>query len=238
MYLFTIDLIFSVRRFGKSIDAYVLLYRIKVRNDFDFYDEYSRTEITILTVFANSISFWLSLFSCFTFLFDFLYAKNFNNYKIIQNILSKIEQTKLKELKELELNNDSDESNLSFEQKIKDYNIVINEDYSNKENLIDNSNEEFENSKNETLKLPKLHFFDYIFNNFYCGKRCCCKYNKQMLISTSNQIIYKYFSIENILYNQLKFENLLKDYKWNNPRLKSIKNIKLINQLNNYLLNI
>ena len=26
-------------------------------------------------------------------------------------------------------------------------------------------------------------------------------------------------------------ENLLKDYKWNNPNLNSIKNIKLINKL-------
>ena len=86
----------------------------------------------------------MSLFSSFSFLFDFLYAKNFNNYKIIQSILSKIDRIKLKELQEYEfINDDSDESNVSIEPKIKDNNIVIKEDYYNKENLNDNLNEEF-----------------------------------------------------------------------------------------------
>ena len=41
----------------------------------------------------------------------------------------------------------------------------------------------------------------------------------------------KYYSIENLVYNQFMLENLLHDYKWNNPDFKSIKNIDLINQL-------
>ena len=41
----------------------------------------------------------------------------------------------------------------------------------------------------------------------------------------------KYYSIENLVYNQFMFENLLKDYKWNNPDLNSIKNIELIYKL-------
>ena len=65
-------------------DKYVHLYTIKVNNNLEYYDEYIRTKVTWLTIFANSFSLWMSLFSSFSFLFDFLYAKNFNNYKIIK----------------------------------------------------------------------------------------------------------------------------------------------------------
>ena len=46
-----------------------------------------------------------------------------------------------------------------------------------------------------------------------------------------NNILAKYFSIENLVYNQFMLENLLKDYKWNNPDLNSINNIELIYKL-------
>jgi hypothetical protein len=58
--------------------------------------------------------------------------------------------------------------------------------------------------------------------------------NKIDIINTCNAIIFKYLSIENILYSQIIFENLLKDYKWNEPNLTridsnfSIKKLKLI----------
>ena len=31
-----------------------------------------------------------------------------------------------------------------------------------------------------------------------------------------------------IIYNQMKLENLFKDYKWNNPELNTIENNKMI----------
>ena len=34
--------------------------------------------------------------------------------------------------------------------------------------------------------------------------------------------MYKYLSIDNLLYNQLILEGLFKDYKWNNPSLRNI----------------
>ena len=87
--------------------------------------------------------------------------------------------------------------------------------------------------ENKESILPKYHFFDFICNLF----SCCCKNNKkQKCITTCNEIREKYYSIENILYNQLMMENLLKDYKWNNPDLKFIKNIQLIDKLN-YIIN-
>ena len=50
----------------------------------------------------------------------------------------------------------------------------------------------------------------------------CCNIKRQKAICACNNIILKYYSIENILYNQIMIENLLQDYKWNNPELKNI----------------
>ena len=58
--------------------------------------------------------------------------------------------------------------------------------------------------------------------------------NKNLeLISNCNKILLKYMSIESILYNQLMLENLLEDYKWNNPHLNNISNNILINKIQN-----
>ena len=43
--------------------------------------------------------------------------------------------------------------------------------------------------------------------------------------------ISKYVSIDYLLLNQIKFENLMKDYKWNNPKLNDIKKNELIYKL-------
>jgi len=59
--------------------------------------------------------------------------------------------------------------------------------------------------------------------------------NKKELIQKCNEIISKYYSIENIIYNQIKLENLMKDYRWNDPRLNNFDNNQLIEQLKNSL---
>lgn len=56
---------------------------------------------------------------------------------------------------------------------------------------------------------------------------------RQEIIDKCNEIILKYYSVENILYNQLMLEILLKDYKWNDPELNKLDNNKLILQLKN-----
>ena len=73
-------------------------------------------------------------------------------------------------------------------------------------------------------------------NNIYCSRKCCCNYKKQILLSTSNYLLSKYFSTENILYNQIMIENIIKDYKWNNHRFKNIQNNELISKLKTYFL--
>ena len=72
-----------------------------------------------------------------------------------------------------------------------------------------------------------------MFNNVYC--KCCCFIKKQKLIDSCNRILFKYFSIENILYNQILFENLMKDYHWNNLYLKEINQNESVVDFMKYL---
>ena len=104
------------------------------------------------------------------------------------------------------------------------------------DDIIENEEEDDFNQdeKNRAIiKLPKLRFIDYILNNIYCVQ-CCIMNKRQKLIDTSNEIIYKYFSVENLLYNQIRFENLMKDYNWNNIEMKSIRQNNLIIDLKKY----
>ena len=221
---------------------YDFLYKIKVDSNYDFYDEYIRTKVSWLNIFSNSFSLMMSFYSGFKIVFYFLYAKNFNNYKIVQNILSTNSKLNLKEKKNIELYSDFSKLGqlINNQNEQKDI-ITIKDENSDKENLIENNNEYNENQNNnnnnkeDSFELPKLHLFDFIFNTFYLCKKFKCK--NQNMISTSNEILLKYFSIERILYNQIKFENLMKDYRWNNPRQKSIQNNELIIKLKNYMLN-
>ncbi len=63
-------------------------------------------------------------------------------------------------------------------------------------------------------------------NNIYCKK--FTELNAQEIIRICNEIMSNYLSVESILYNQIMLENILKDYKWNNPQLNSIDNNKLL----------
>lgn len=45
--------------------------------------------------------------------------------------------------------------------------------------------------------------------------------------------MYRYLSIDSLLFNQINIENLLKDYKWNNPLLNKVQNNQMIVKLNN-----
>ena len=59
---------------------------------------------------------------------------------------------------------------------------------------------------------------------------------KIFIFCVLHDLLSKYFSIENILYNQIMIENIIKDYKWNNLRFKNIQNNELISKLKTYLL--
>ena len=59
-------------------------------------------------------------------------------------------------------------------------------------------------------------------NNVYFKRKNRIK--EQKVIDICNKILSKYTSIDIFLYNQIIFENLLKDYKWNDNDLKYIGN--------------
>ena len=90
---------------------------------------------------------------------------------------------------------------------------------------------EIPNTINEIENIKKLSFKHFFLNGFYL--KCFNRINENKVIDLCNYILSKYISIDLLLYNQIMFENLLKDYKWNNPDLGNINKNKLINRLIN-----
>ena len=198
---------------------YKILYIFNSVNQFDDYIEYKRKKVSVFDLIANICSLALTIFNAFKLGFSILYSSNFDNYKIIDRILSTRDISTQKitlspllpELKDIDEENEDE-----YENEKKDKLIEAKKVEENMQSI-----------------LPKYHFFDFICNLFSC---CCKNNNAQKCINVCNEIKKKYYSIENILYNQFMMENLLKDYKWNNPDLKFIKNIQLIDKLN-YIIN-
>ena len=195
--------------------------------DNDYIDLYSRTKKGIFDPISSICSLALTVYNGFIFVFCGYYSNNFDNYKIIERILAKNKKTD----KKGKINENSDKIESSDDLDKKDALLDSNSN-NNEENIIDKEKEENNDNDNDLEgenMLPKLHFYDFLFNNFYSKK--CCAGSKQELISTCNEIVSKYNSIDYILYNQIKLENLLKDYKWNNPKLNDIQNNKLMTDL-------
>ena len=203
-------------------------------NPNNYIDLYSRTKRSIFDPIANICSLALTIYNAFILVFCGFYSNNYDNYKIVKKILSKGGKpyNKINEKRELlQLSDDLDKNDALIKSNIKN-----NEE----ENIIADDNEEEENNiynineQNEFKIHPKLHFYDFLFNNFYCKK--CCNSNKQNFVSTCNEIVSRYNSVDYILYNQIKLENLFKDYKWNDPKLNDINNNQLIMDLNLFAL--
>ena len=225
-----------------TCDKIVLM--LKFNNPFEGIHFYKRSSISILDYLANIAALGTSIFNGFCKVFVLIYSKNFDNYKIVENILSKeAKRTKIIELSDNNINDNSSISKLKknlINTDIIDDKLYSDDNYSSKENMIindidieENNTIEGENIKMIT-KLPKLRFFDFIFNNVY--SKCCLYIKRQKLIDSCDEVLYNYYSIENILYNQIMFENLMKDYKWNNPELKSIHKNRFNKNLNKYLI--
>ena len=199
-----------------------------------FSDCYIRTKKSIFDSISDICSLSLTFYSIFVFILDLLYSDNFNNNVIIQNILNKNKKIQ----KILNLNN---KSTSQFGDMI-ELSKVNNINNDNSDNIIYNGrakksidNLDYKNKKDKKSNkelFPKFYFYDFIANNFYFKQ--CCLSNKQEIISLCNDIISKYYSIEYIIYNQMKLENLFKDYKWNNPELNNIENNKMISNLKSF----
>ena len=192
--------------------------------DFNSYDQYKRTKISIFDVIANICSLSMTIMGGFAYFFSNYYSNSYDNYEIIEKILSK--------KKSGNNNKDFDKEN------------IINKESSNTEAILRNSNtdeidiEEPEKKEEEKLiikeedkrTLPKIKFIDFILNNLPFDK-CCGKSKSQAILSSCNELISEYYTVEYIIYNQMMLENLLKDYKWNDPSLNNVEANKFINKI-------
>ena len=216
---------------------YKILMGIHIENPHQVYDEYKRKRITELDILSTISALFSPIRLVFLFIYRF-YSKNFNNYKIIENILNqKYKKNKLIELKEFSEKKDSPIKDLNDNEKqeilIKSELIEKSEE-SEDINGIKKEQKESESmpDKNDRI-LPKYSFGQFFLNNLYC-KNCkiCNKYKEQQeIINLCNTINMNYLSIDSLLYNQMMLENLFKDYKWNNSLLNNIKNNDLILKL-------
>ena len=222
---------------------------IVLLNTKDTIHEYLRQKKEWLSVLANIFALGNTFYSFFTKIFYMIYSKKYDHYKIFKNILLLDETIKksksifINETSNLQLNKVVDEKTLEV-QEIRVISSNKSDNISSSSNSSNNNDKGSEFPINEkedkdddneinNLNLPKLPFVDFFFNNFYSGK--CCKSNKHKLMTLCSKIIYRFNSIENILYNQIRFENLLNDYKWNNPKLKNVQNNKTILEMRNNL---
>ena len=225
---FSTDISTNLKTDGIKILSYILINKNEYNNYFDLY---SRTKKGIFDPISCICSLALTVYNGFIFIFCGYYSKNFDNYKIVEKILSK---NKKKPIKMKDIIDKNDNIEISDELDKKDALLSSNSD-DNQENKINNEKDkdhdinDYISEKEEERILPRLHFYDFFFNNIYFKK--CCSSNKQDLLETCNEIVSKYNSIDYILYNQMKFENLLKDYKWNNPKLNDIQNNQLMKDI-------
>ena len=218
---------------------YRMLGRIIFNIDFNHYDEYNRIKISFWDSLSNVCSLSLTIFNGLSFFLTGFYSNSFDNYKIIEKILSDKKPEKKEKPKKIELTNISNKTDPLIQEREEEKEIINTnnkeeekfEEENQKYNIEDNEEDNEKDNNIQKRNLPKLRFIDFIFNNVYSSKRC--KNNRQEIISICNELISKYNSIENTLYFQLKLENLLKDYKWNNPELGKLDNNQLIIQLKN-----
>ena len=205
------------------------------------YEDYVRKEKSFFRILPDIFSYWLTLYNVFSWAFFKFYSKSFDKYKIVENILSrekgfllkmKKQKQKIKNndvnLEEILIENDSNNNDTENLNIINDSIINENEDIINDINENRTTFEIYTNGRN----LPKRRCIDYICNNF-C--KSCSNEEKQKIINDCIKLVFKYYSIENVLYNQILFENLIEDYEWKNPKLKNILTNKSFNKILNDL---
>ena len=219
---------------SKSTHNYKVIGRLKFEIDFYHYDEYKRIPKSFLDMLANICSLNMSILNGLSYFLMNYFSNNYNNYKIMEKILNgsnnidEKEEKKNKEINEA-INDLNKEENLIDEKKVEQDVLGINDENGNDDDKII-INKDFDLDNKE---FPNFNLFDFLFNFVYDGK--CCKKKTKKLIEKCNEIIAKYNSLESIIFNQIKIESLLKDYRWNDPGLNNFDNNDLIIQLKNII---
>jgi len=221
------------------------LFMAKTINDNSSYIFYKRKSITFFDIIAKLASLFQTFYTI-AFYVNKYYAKNFNNYKIIEKVL----QTNTRNYREYKIRNNLYKQNdispkyLSKAKEKLEYKL-IDDDFdddkiekmsksSRTKSLIRrecDANDELDDLL-QTKIMPKFSFFRFFCNNLYC-KYCCYKFRKQEFLHICDEIVLKYMSFDSILYNQIVSENIFKDYKWNDPILFNIENNELFDKLKN-----
>ena len=198
------------------------------RNNFGYYDNYSRERISIFDAIANICALITTLYGVVTFIFCGFYSNSFDNYKIIEKIISRSAYLNRKSLRD-EPEKEQIELKEQIESDKGETLLEVNQDKDDKKVLDDDINKQKVAVSKPLFRIPKFHFYDFLYNNVYFDS--CKPSTTQGIISSCNDLISKYYSIDAVIYNQLRLENLFKDYKWNNPQLNSITNNDIILQI-------
>ncbi len=176
---------------------YLFLFRVRMRNQHGILDEYSRKKITELDIISTISALFAPIKLIFSFIYSF-YSKNFENYKLIEEILNvnffeykKYNKTNFKN----QLLNKNDilkdiNKDINKNENMENRLIPVDEDSDiNNEDLILNNNLDDIKIIKENRKLPKFNFIEFFFNNLYCKK---CKRNKrQEILEINNNIVMK-----------------------------------------------
>ena len=186
------------------------------------WSHYKRTEKSILETFSYICSIGLVGLNIVTKMIFLFYSRFFDNYKIVQHLLFG-NDTLIRRNIEI--------SKKLTNKKQEPLNINLSNSENVDENGIDyeNKSQPEENVGQPDLNFPeKLSCCSFVFN-------CFCDKKNQILMSKCGDIISEYYSVEKIIYNQLLMENLIEDYKWNNIKLKNIRENKSIISLINFI---
>ena len=237
-YLYYLPNLLTVKINNKS---YAIVNNITIQIYYNQYLEFRRTRICELDLLANIASFFSNIFFVARIIFKY-YANHFNNFKIIEKLVSSNNKIFISHSKNnnksLELENFLNEDNNKCMPLYSDINETKEKSSNNNQNTqIDTEgNDENNNSyvDGNSIELKKLHFFDFFLNNVFCDK-CCKNIKSQNIINLCDKIIFKYASVDTIVFNQILLENLFKDYKWNEPKLNNVFNNKLFCELKKYL---
>ena len=189
-------------------NTYMMLLYVQMNPNKLEYDKYSRKAISFLDVLADISALASTALDLMALAYGFLYSENYDNYKIVENILSEKMRLKLNnkinedEEPKIELKTDLIESNEEKEIKSEEKEDIITEE---------------KQKSGKSVDFLSPNFFDFLFHKLYFTKLFGPS-KKQALIESCNDVIAKYITIDSIIYNQIRLENLLKDYKWNNPQ--------------------
>ena len=211
---------------------YKILSIIKLNKHYEQIVEYIRLKKSPLDVLANIGSLFYTFFTLFCFIFNF-YSRNYNNYKIMRELLTNPKlfnnsNNKISHSKTIIF------ENITFRNKRKNYpgldkqSIDTSKSVPFKSNDIKISNKYLE-KKEESFQLPRINVIHFLLKHLNFKS----KYMKKCrdIIDMCNNILFKYISVEVLLYNHIIFENFLKDYKWNEPFYSRLSSNDLVKKL-------